>query len=127
MVFVVPPTVNGVYIAKLSLSEHANCKPFVSLCCYANEKDNSTFGLCFCTEIEILQERKLLQRNLCSQNYCGSQSRRPCGVIKKVHWLFLYVCNCKFVVFWVFWVLCCEITCKWGLFPGINACFCWPA
>ena len=30
-----------------------------------------------------LQERKPLQRNLIRQNYCESQSRCPCDVIKK--------------------------------------------
>ena len=39
------------------------------------------------------QEWKLLRRNLTFQNCCESLSRRPCGVIKKVHWFFSHVCN----------------------------------
>ena len=42
-----------------------------------------------------------------------SKKRRPCGIIEKVHRFFWYVCNHKFVVYWV---LRCGTTCKWVLF-----------
>ena len=43
-----------------------------------------------------------------------------CKDNKKVHWFFSYVCNGKFAVCWV---LCCRITCKRVLFPGIGVYF----
>ena len=36
---------------------------------------------------------------------------------KKVDWFLSHVCNGKFAAFWV---LICEITCKWVLFPTMD-------
>ena len=43
---------------------------------------------------------------------------------EKVHWFFSHVRNGEFAVFWV---LCCEVTCKWVLFSSIDVYFFWLA
>ena len=50
----------------------------------------------------------------------GMLKPTPVSYNEKFHCFFSYVCNGKFVVFWV---LFCGITCKWVLFPTINSYF----
>ena len=75
-------------------------------------------------ELQFLHVRKLLQRNISLQNYCGSLRRRPCDTRKKVRWYFSRVYSSKCAVFWV---LCCGMTCKQGDFPNIDVYFYWLA